>query len=107
MADASSLLRSLPGFGELGDVSLAAVAEGASFHSIGAGVTLYRAGDHPEHLHILRMGLVSLSSGEDADVATIEFVRPVGFLSAPAILLDRPLVTSAHTMVASEFVSLP
>jgi CRP/FNR family transcriptional activator FtrB len=107
MSEILSLLKSLPDFDELEDASLAAFIEGAGFHSIRAGVTLYRAGDRVDRLHILRAGLVGLTSGDDGRAATVEFVRPVGFLCVPAVLLDRPCVTSAHTMVASEFVSIP
>jgi CRP/FNR family transcriptional regulator, transcriptional activator FtrB len=107
MSDISSLLKSLPGFGELEDGLLAAFAEAADSQSIGAGVTLHRAGERLERLHILKSGLVSLTSGDDGHVATIEFVRPVGFLSAPAALLDRPCIASAHTTVTSEFVTVP
>jgi CRP-like cAMP-binding protein len=98
MADISSLLKSLPVFGELDDASLVAFAEGAGFHSIGPGITLYRAGERLERLLILKSGLVSLTSGEDSHAATLEFVRPVAFLWVPAVLLDRPSVASAHTM---------
>jgi CRP/FNR family transcriptional regulator, transcriptional activator FtrB len=107
MPDILPLLKSLPAFADFDEAALAALANGAGFHHIGAGVTLYRAGDRPDRLLIVRAGLISLVSGEDDRAAAVEFVGPSGFLGAAAVLLDQPCVTSAYTMTPAEFVSLP
>jgi hypothetical protein len=106
-SDRPAVLRALPMFCDWPADALARLAAAAKINFAAPGEVLYRAGDSPDYLFVLRAGQIDLGSGGGESVATIDVLRPGEVFVLAAALLDRPDVITARAVTSSELLGSP
>ncbi len=104
----TAMLRTVPGFDQLDEDSLAHVAAKGSVAEIEAGEVLFRERAMPESLHVLLGGRVSLTgTSADASSTVIDIVEPASSFVLANVLTDEPYQMGAHTIADSLLVRIP
>jgi CRP/FNR family transcriptional activator FtrB len=102
---AAAELAGVPFFDGVDETVLAGIAAAATRRAFAVDAVLFRAGERAEFLYILRKGQIDLESGGDAgDVATVEVLRPAACFVLPAVVLDRPYITTARAVEPCELI---
>jgi CRP/FNR family transcriptional activator FtrB len=69
---------------------------------------LFRAGDIPQHLHVLLEGTVQLSAATPGGrEAVVELLRPIDVFLMAATLVSQPYLLSARTVEPSRILLIP
>ena len=71
------------------------------------GVTLIRASDPADFLHVVIEGVVELYAANAGHETTMELVRPVGAFILAAVLSDQVYLQSARTLTRARILMIP
>lgn len=97
-----------PLFAAFSDSTLRTLAARSTLRQFDRDEILFRAGDRPEHLHVLIEGSVQLVAGTGAGrEAVVELLRPVDAFLMAAALVSQPYLLSARAVEPSQVLLIP
>lgn len=96
--EAIAELQSAQAFEAVDLMSLRKIAEGAFFHQLPQGLTLFSEGAPPEFVFVLLDGTVQAISHLGQNDATLAIIRPIALLGASDVVLERAFRQTVRTI---------
>lgn len=107
----SAVVRALtraPLFAGVAEDILRRIVVRSVLQDFGRDEVLFRAGDMPQHLHVLLEGTVQLAAATPGGrEAVVELLRPVEVFLMAATLVSEPYLLSARTVEPSRILLIP
>lgn len=92
------------------DVPMPAVrslAQACATQVLAANATVFRTGEQPSLLHLILAGRIALIGEGAGDAAVIEAFGEGEALLTPAVMLDRPYLLTARTLIETRVAAIP
>lgn len=98
----------MPLLAQLPEAAFATLTRRALVQALPRTAVLCEQGEHPEHLHLVLTGSVTLvGRSPSGDETVVDFFGPGEVLIAPAVMLDAPYLASARIVNDARIAFIP